>query len=272
MRGFISIDLEGLPFIVSKEQLEVGGTLFDEARSIATELTLCVCEALKQNGVDSVLVADSHESMVNIIPQEMPDYVELLRGYPRATSMVSGAEDCDFGIFLGYHAKGGTEKATFDHAFSGSMIDWIKVNGIEASEYFINGLALGRYNVPVILVAGDEALMKEVSPDIERLALKSAVSRYAAKSKSLRLIKKELTYACARALERFRMGAIKPMKTKEPIRIEMRFTRTESADYAELLPSAKRIDGKTIEFESRDILEGYRTMELLIFAIYGGRQ
>jgi len=81
--------------------------------------------------------------------------------------------------------------------------------------------------MPVILVAGDEALMKEVSQATERLALKSAVSRYAAESKSLRLIKKELTYACARALERFRMGAINPMKAKEPIKIEMRFTHRE---------------------------------------------
>lgn len=271
MRGFVSVDLEGLPFIVNKEQLGPEGRLFEEARGIATELTLCLCEALKRNGVDSVLVADSHGSMVNIIPREMPGYVELLRGYPRTASMISGAEGCDFAVFLGYHAKGGTARATLDHAFSGSMVDWIRVNGVEASECFLNGVALGHYNVPVILVAGDEALMEEVAQGIERVPLKRAVSRYAAVSSSMSVVKRELTDACTRALERFRAGNIKPMRTGEPVKIAIRFAHTESADCAELLPGAKRTDGKTIEFESRNIMEGYRTMELLIFAIYGAR-
>jgi D-amino peptidase len=271
MRGFVSVDLEGLPFIVSKEQLGPEGRLFDEAREIATELTLCLCEALKRGGVDSILVADSHGSMINIIPKDMPGYVELLRGYPRATSMIAGCEDCDLAMFLGYHARGGTPKATLDHTFSGSMVDWIRVNGKEASEYLLNGSALGHYNVPVILVAGDEALMSDVNPEIERVPLKRALSRYAAISGGMSVAKKEMTEACTRALERFRAGNIKPMRTDEPVKIEVRFVHTESADCAELLPDAKRTDGKTIEFESRNVIEGYRALELLIFAAYGAR-
>ena len=271
MKGFISVDLEGLPFIVSREHLDPGGKLFDEARGIATELVLCVCESFKQCGVDSMLIADSHGSMVNIIPEKIPVYTELIRGYPRATSMISGAEDCDFGVFLGYHAKGGTEKATFDHAFSGSMIDWIKVNGKETSEFILNGIALGHYNVPIILVAGDEVLMDEVCPEIERLALKSSLSRYAAKSKSMDVIKRELSAACTKAFERFRVGGIRPMKAQEPTEVSVRFSHTDSADCAELLPGSKRIDGRTISFQSRNVIEGYRTLELLIFAIYGAK-
>lgn len=38
MRAFISLDLEGLPYVVSREHLFVKGALYSEARKIATRI------------------------------------------------------------------------------------------------------------------------------------------------------------------------------------------------------------------------------------------
>jgi D-amino peptidase len=46
MKAFISLDLEGLPYVVSREHLYVRGALYQEAREIATELVKTVAETL----------------------------------------------------------------------------------------------------------------------------------------------------------------------------------------------------------------------------------
>ena len=114
MKAFISVDLEGMPYIVAPSQLNLKGALYEEARKIATKITLAVADELHKNGFGEVLVADSHGPMVNIHVEDLPEHVEIIRGFPRPLSMVTGVEGCDAAVFLGYHAKFGTAKSTFD--------------------------------------------------------------------------------------------------------------------------------------------------------------
>ena len=70
----------GLQTPVSREHLFVKGALYNEARKIATKITLAVVEELYENGFDEILIADSHGPMVNIPVDELPPYAELIRG------------------------------------------------------------------------------------------------------------------------------------------------------------------------------------------------
>jgi D-amino peptidase len=119
MKAFISVDLEGMPYIVIPGHLGLKGRLYDEARKVATKVTLVVANELHKNGFNDVVIADSHGPMVNLLVDDLPEYVEIVRGFPRPLSMVSGVQDCDVALFLGYHAKFGTAKSTFDHTYSG---------------------------------------------------------------------------------------------------------------------------------------------------------
>ncbi|NJE47787.1 peptide transporter [Thermococcus sp. GR7] len=273
MRAFISVDLEGLPYIVSREHLFVKGALYNEARRIATEIVKVTAEALHRNGFDEVVVADSHGPMVNVIPEEMPEYVELVRGFPRPLSMVAFAKGSDAALFLGYHAKAGTSYATFDHTYSGASIDRLEINGVEVSEFLLNAYLLGSWNVPVILVGGDRRLIEEdvkrFTPWVEGVAFKESPSRYAAKSPSMVRLRGELQEGIARAVERLKNGEAKPLKTEEPVNVRVRFLRSDMADTAELLPFIKRLDGKTVEFEAKTVEEAYKVFELLTLAAAG---
>ncbi|NJE85724.1 peptide transporter [Thermococcus sp. CX2] len=273
MRAFISVDLEGLPYIVSREHLFVKGALYNEARRIATEIVKVTAEALHRNGFDEVVVADSHGPMVNVIPEEMPEYVELVRGFPRPLSMVAFAKGSDAALFLGYHAKAGTSYATFDHTYSGASIDRLEINGVEVSEFLLNAYLLGSWGVPVILVGGDRRLIEEdvkrFTPWVEGVAFKESPSRYAAKSPSMVRLRGELQEGIARAVERLKNGEAKPLKTEEPVNVRVRFLRSDMADTAELLPFIKRLDGKTVEFEAKTVEEAYKVFELLTLAAAG---
>ncbi|WP_461864755.1 M55 family metallopeptidase [Thermococcus sp.] len=275
MRAFISIDLEGMPFVVSREHLFVKGALYSEARKIATKITLITAEELHKMGFDEIVVADSHGPMVNLLVDELPEYVELVRGFPRPLSMVAFAKGSDAALFLGYHAKAGTGHATFDHTYSGASVDYLRINGIEVSEFLLNSYLLGHYGIPVILLGGDARLIEE---DVRRFApwtvavpFKNAISRYAAKSPSMKRLEVELRKAVDEAVRRFEEGAGEPLKTAEPVNIELRFLGSEMADAAELLPQIERIDGKTVRFEAQNIEEAYRIFELLILAATGVR-
>ncbi|ANF21905.1 M55 family metallopeptidase [Thermococcus piezophilus] len=273
MRAFISVDLEGLPYIVSREHLFVKGALYNEARRIATEIVKVTAEALHRNGFDEVVVADSHGPMVNVIQGEMPEYVELVRGFPRPLSMVAFAKGSDAALFIGYHTKAGTSYATFDHTYSGASIDRLEINGVEVSEFLLNAYLLGSWGVPVILVGGDRRLIEEdvkrFAPWVEGVAFKESPSRYAAKSPSMVRLRGELQEGIARAVERLKNGEAKPLKTEEPVNVRVRFLRSDMADTAELLPFIKRLDGKTVEFEAETVEEAYRVFELLTLAAAG---
>ncbi|ASJ13689.1 M55 family metallopeptidase [Thermococcus radiotolerans] len=273
MRAFISLDLEGLPYIVSREHLFVKGALYGEARRIATEIAKVTAETLHENGFDEIIIADSHGPMVNILPEDTPDYVELVRGFPRPLSMVAFAKGSDAALFLGYHAKAGTDRATFDHTYSGASIDRLEINGVEVSEFLLNTYLLGSWGIPVILVGGDRRLIetdvKAFTPWVVGVPFKESPSRYAAKSPGMRRIKTMLREGVREAVERLKRGEAKALVMKEPVHVRVRFLRSDMADTAELLPFVKRIDGKTVEFETKTVEEAYKVFELLTLAAAG---
>jgi len=261
-----------MPFIVSIDHLLIGKPLYEEARRIATDIVLTAAETLHNHGFDEILIADSHGPMVNLRVEELPEYVELIRGFPRPTSMIVDIGQTDVAVFLGYHAKSATPHAIFDHTYSGSLINRLKINEVEVSEYLLNAYFAGHYNVPVILVAGDEKLMEDVSqftPWTEKVIFKKSYSRYSARSKNLKVIKKTLRESLVKAVNKFKNKETKPLKVKNPVSVEVEFKSSGYADIAELLPGATRVDGLTVKLISKDIVEAYRVFELLVFACAG---
>lgn len=274
MKAFISVDLEGMPYIVIPGHLNLKGSLYEEARKIATKITLIVAEELHKNGFDEVVVADSHGPMVNLLVEDLPEYVEIVRGFPRPLSMVSGVDDCDAAVFLGYHAKYGTAKSVFDHTYSGGSISKVEVNGVEVSEFLLNAYVAGEFHVPVILVAGEAQLLKDDvkkwAPWAETVALKDSLSRVSAKSASMTKIESELRESVRRAASNFKPRAISTLLIADkPVNMRITFLASQFADIAEFLPSIKRIDGLRVEYTAKDMVEAYKTFELLALAASG---
>ncbi|MEM2136973.1 MAG: M55 family metallopeptidase [Candidatus Methanomethylicia archaeon] len=270
LKAFISVDLEGMPYIVTPAQLGIKGSLYKEARDIATKVTSIVCDELHKCGFNEVIIADSHGPMVNLLVESLPDYVEIVRGFPRPLSMVAGSEGCNAALLLGYHAKYGTPLSTFDHTYSGGTIREVKVNGIPASEFLLNTYVLGEIGVPLILVAGEAKLIEEdvkvFTPWSETVILKNSLSRVSAKSPSMSKIELELRSTVKRAVNKFNNGETKPLKPKHPVKFELTFLASHFADVAALAPNVKRVDGLTVEYVCEDMMSAYKFFELLILA------
>ena len=273
MKAFISVDLEGMPYIVTPSHLNLKGALYEEARKIATKVALTVADELHKNGFEEILITDSHGPMVNIHVEDLPEYVEIIRGFPRPLSMVAGVEGCAAAVFLGYHAKFGTAKSTFDHTYSGGSIRKVEVNGVETSEFLLNAYVAGELGVPAIMVAGEAQLLKDDvekwAPWAETVALKDSLSRVSARSPSMTKLENELREAAKKAVSKLKDKKAKLLVTKKPVNMRVTFLVSHFADVAALLPTAKRLDALTIEYNAQSMTEAYKTFELLVLAASG---
>ena len=269
MKAFISVDLEGMPYVVIPGHLNLKGAQYEEIRKIATKITLIVTDQLHKNGFDNIIVADSHGPMVNLLVEDLPECVEIVRGSLRPTSMVAGVAECDVALFLGYHAKAATENSTFDHTYHGGAVHKILVNGVESSEFLLNAYVAGELNVPVILVAGDRQLLEDDvkihAPWSETVSLKQSYSRLSAKSPSLVKIEKNLRDAVNRAHTNFNVKNVQPLVTKTPVETKLTLRDTHQTDAIALLPYVKRTDAINIEYTASTMIEAYKIFQALMY-------
>ena len=85
-------------------------------------------------------------------------------------------------LLLGQHAAEGTVDGFMSHTNTGDTA--LRVNGKDAGEAPQLAWIFGHFNVPVVLVVGDEAVVREVNallPDIGTVSVKRALTRGKAK-------------------------------------------------------------------------------------------
>lgn len=165
---FISADIEGTCGILHWDE-----TLKDKkdhayfARQMTLEVA-AACEGAHASGVQEILVRDAHDSARNLMPDLLPPYTRVLRGWaPDPYCMMTGLDaSYDGVVFTGYHSAalwdGNPLAHTMDTAWSGILI-----NGEIASELMLNSYTAAYESVPVLAVTGDEMLcqwMKDFSP------------------------------------------------------------------------------------------------------------
>ena len=267
MRVYISVDMEGVAGVVHEDQTDPVDPRhageYNRFRRLMTAEANAAIEGALAAGAERVLVNDSHWLMMNLLAEELNPAAELLSGGPKARSMVEGIElGFDAALFVGYHARAGTEHAVIDHTYT-SRVHEARLNGRPVGELAINAALAGTFDVPVALVSGDQALAAEardlLGPALETVIVKHAVGRFAARSVSpavaCRLIREGTTAALGRAHAPFRLSA--------PVRLEVDFAETQMADMAELVPGSVRTAGRTVEFVHQDYREVFRAWRAL---------
>jgi len=272
MKLYVSVDMEGLPAITSVSQVLSTGKDYDRARKWMTELINIVASTAFSYGFKEVYVNDAHGLMTNILYEKLAGNTYLVSGFPKPVSMMCGIDGSfDAAIFLGYHAKKGTEHAVMDHTMSSKHIQRIIVNGVEASEFYLNAAVAGYYGVPVILVGGDDKIVEEarkIIRNIEIIEFKKSIGRFSSISPALKNIEVELREKCLKAFEKLRNGLIKPFKIKEPVTLEVEFVNSAVPEVLEALTTIKR-DGLWVKVTTENIVKAYRLLELFLIVAVG---
>jgi len=267
LKVFISVDMEGISGVVHGDQVSSDTGEYATARKWMAKDVNAAVEGALEAGATEVVVNDSHGSMRNINPDDLHPRAILISGSPKPLSMMQGIDPSfQACLFIGYHAKAGTENAILDHTISSSVVRAIKVNGIEMPELGLNAAIAGYYGVPVILVSGDTAVCRQTSEilgkDVVTVPVKEAIGRLAAKLVPMDEARKMIRAGVKDALGK--LGVIKPFKMAAPYSFELAYHVSAQADMGAMIPGVKRLDARTLGFSANDYIEGFQKLRAMI--------
>lgn len=259
MKFFISVDMEGISGIVDGSMVSNKQHDYEKGRQLMTQDTNAAIEGILTVHPDAeITVCDAHGSMNNIIPTLLNKKARLVRGTPKPQSQISTLDKTyDACLFIGYHAKKGTQNGVMSHTYSGGNIESLHVNDVEVGETGLNARIAAHHGVPLIFLAGDLATTqeaKQVHPEITTVAVKEAVGRMSATCLHPETAQEQIRQGVATALKK---PYPPPIKTATPVTLKIRFTDARRADAAALIPTTERIDGKTIKLTTPDIITAY---------------
>ena len=86
LKIYISADMEGVTGAVSSAQLGPGGFEYQRFRKFLTEEVIAAIEGAREAGADQILVSDSHGNGQNLLIDELPEDVQVVRSFPRPSA------------------------------------------------------------------------------------------------------------------------------------------------------------------------------------------
>jgi D-amino peptidase len=273
LKVFISVDMEGICGVVASEQTSPGNPEYAAAKKWMAEDANAAVEGALRAGASEVVVNDSHGSMRNIDPGDLHPKAVLISGSPKPQSMMQGIDESYSAVlFVGYHAGAGTQDGVLDHTISGSVVQSVKVNGMELPELGLNAAIAGAYNVPVVFVSGDVAVCRQaktiLGSEVVTAPVKDGIGRYAARLVPFAEARRGIRDRVTDALRK--LGQVKPFKIAAPCRFELQFYISAQADMAMYFPSVQRVNARTVAFQAEDYIKGFKMLRGLI-AIAPGR-
>lgn len=260
MKIYISADMEGVGGVVTGEQLSPTGFEYAKARELMTEEVLAAIAAAREAGATEIVVSDSHGNFQNLLIDHLPKDVAVIRGGPRPLSMMQGIDATfDAVLFLGYHSGTTNPAGVRAHTISSARLADVRINGVSVPEAGINAAIAGHFNVPVVMISGDNAAVAEarkIIGDLEGAVVKEAYGFHSARTLTPEAARERIRDAVKRALQN--RARFRPTPARTPVTLDVRFKNYRPAEVLAWLPNVERADAHSIRFVGKDILEVVR--------------
>jgi D-amino peptidase len=117
-------------------------------------------------------------------------------------------------------------------------------------EIGIESCYAGHWNIPLVLVQGDEAACREAEqqfPGVVTAAVKRAESRDRCSGLDAESARKLTARKVAESIQKLRTGSFKPFKPTLPMTVRIRMTAAEAAQRAAQKPGVQSIDPFTVQ-------------------------
>jgi D-amino peptidase len=266
LKVYISADMEGIAGVVTGEQLGPQGFEYQRFREFMTNEVLAAIDGARAGGATEILVGDSHGNGQNLLIEKFPKDVQIVRAWPRPHLMMEGIDRTFAAVlFVGYHTGTTNTEGVRAHTMSSANFADLRLNGVSVPEAGLNAAIAGHFGVPVVLVTGDEAVVKEARGllgDVEGAVVKWPYGFHSARTltpeASCELIREKAKAAVARARGR------KPWLVTTPVALELRFKNYRPAELLAYLPIVERVDAHTVRFRGKDMLEVARFIEFVL--------
>ncbi len=266
LKVYISADMEGVAGVVTGDQLGPSGFEYERFRGFMTNEVLAAIDGARAAGASEFLVSDSHGNGENLLIEKFPGDVQIIRSWPRALGMMQGIDaSFDAVFFVGYHASTTNPQGVRAHTFSSANLADVRINGTSVPEAGFNAAIAGHFGVPVAMISGDDAIVKEAQDllgPIEGAVVKWAYSFHAARTltpeASCRIIREKAGRAIGRVRD------LKPYRVQAPLTVDVRWKNYRPAELLAYLPFVERTDAHAIRFQGKDMLEAMRILEFML--------
>ncbi len=238
IRIVLDVDMEGISGIDDLCQILDRHRQFEESgRSLITEDVNAVVRGLRAGGATEIRVVDDHGSgglSANIIPEKLEKGVRLYQGPDLLGRLGEAIErSVTAAVLLGYHAMADAKDGFLTHTIDFHLIAGTKINGKPVGETALTALRLAEHGILVIMVTGDQALIREASellPEVETVQVKTSVNRRTTKCLPPAEARKLIEKAAKRAASK--IDQLKPLYIQPPYTIEISFPTKEHAKLA----------------------------------------
>lgn len=274
MKILIAADMEGITGVVHGDHTNSSHAEYGRFRMLMTQDVNAAIRGALAAGADEVIVSDGHGDNRNILLEHLDPRALLNSGTPRPLSMVEGIDGgVDGVLFIGYHARVGTPNAILDHTWSSARVDGVWIVQADGrwqpiGEIGLNAAVCGHFGVPVLMISGDQTACAEAETllgPIETAIVKRATGRTSAECLPSRVTAEIIEQTAARAVGHlFADVPPKPFVLTPPITAVIEFIRSEMADAAALLPGARRLEGKRVQYTAQEMPEAYRGFRALV--------
>src|SRR3972149_1994322 len=162
MKILIAADMEGISGVVHWDHVTSGHAEYQRFRRVMTHDVNAAIRGAFDAGAEEVIVTDGHWNNLNLLIEEIDPRARLNSGGSAPLSMVQGiGSDVSGVMFVGYHARSGTPNAILDHTYSDERVASVWLNGKVTGEIGLNAAICGYFDVPVIMISGDQAACAE---------------------------------------------------------------------------------------------------------------
>lgn len=265
MKVFISVDMEGIAGVVSGDQLGPQGFEYERFRGFMTSEALAAIEGARAAGAAEFVVADAHGNGENLLIEKFPRDVQIVRSWPRPLGMMQGIDE-SFGavIFVGYHTATTNPAGVRAHTFSSATLADVRLNGLSVPEAGVNAAIAGHFQVPVVMITGDDAVAREVAaliPGVETVTVKWVYGFHSARTLTPEAACDLIREAARKAIGR--ASGARPYHVREPVELDLRFKNYRPSEVLAFLPGIERTDAHSVRFRGRDILEVSRFLQFV---------
>lgn len=257
LKVYISVDMEGIAGAVTGDQLGPGGFEYERFRRFMTREAMAAVQAAREAGATEILVSDSHGNGENLLVEEFPPDVRIIRSWPRRLSMMAGIDSTfDAVIFIGYHSSTTNPRGVRAHTFSSGTLTRVAVNDTPVTEAAWNAAIAGHFGVPVVMIAGDDAVIAEARSllgNLEGAEVKKSLGFHSASNLTPQAAAELIAQRVKAALGRLR--DFRPYVVPGPVKLEVSFKHYRPAELLAFLRGVERADAHSIRFTARDMLE-----------------
>lgn len=229
---YIITDLEGASGVYKWSQIDnKDDALNKEACEYYMKDLEAVIKGFKDGGAKEIFVFDAHGLQI-IIPHLMTPGVKYLTGHPRPEGLLGLDSTFDAVALVGFHAMEGTDNGVLNHTQNPYNHARYWYNGIESGEIAQDALKCGFFNVPVVLVSGDDATCREATKflgkDVVTVAVKEGIAEQSAVLYAFPDTYKALYEGARKSMSVIKK--CKPYKLQMPIKAKMTYYSQEGND------------------------------------------